>query len=638
MKHFTLTLLLICLILFTNAQNDTIWIDEVKIEANKTPTVYSESSRIVNVLTKAEIHQAPIQNVADLLEYAMNVDVRQRGYHGVQSDISIRGGSFDQTLILINGIPFNDPQTGHHNSDIPIDIENIEKVEILAGPGSRIFGPNAFSGAINIITSGDKKSNIKLGSSAGEHDLHSIFGSVNIAFDNVTNKFSVSRNSSNGYISNTDYEITNLFYNGGITFGNQSIQVQAAYQDKGFGANSFYTAAYPNQYEATSTLFLSGKWNGGDKIKRQFTGYYKKHNDRFELFRNFTDAASWYTGHNYHQTHVYGFEGNANTVTGLGKTALGVAYKQEKIYSNVLGLEMDKPKEVKGEDNAFYTKSDERENLSFFIDHAYHAEKFSISGGVMANWNSAFDWEIFPGIAASYYLSKRFKVFASVNKSYRIPTFTDLYYDGPTNIGNPDIQPEDAVTIEGGFKYLTNKLVMEIAYFDRNGNNIIDWVKLNSTDEWMSRNITELDTRGIEFSFIANKKMFTSISFINHLRMSYAYIDVKKSSGDYISKYALDYLKHKLNVNLNHSIISNLTLNWQLSYQDRAGTYSDFNSKKETAYDPFVILDARLNWEFENWNVYLEAANILDEDYFDIGNVSMPGRWIRAGFIFDINL
>ncbi len=638
MKQSGLSLLLLFSFLFANSQNDTVWIDEVRIESTKTPAVYSQTSRIVNVLNRTEIRQAAVQNISDLLEYAMNVDVRQRGYHGIQSDISVRGGTFDQVLILINGIPFNDPQTGHHNSDIPIDIENIEKVEVLEGPASRIFGPNAFSGAINIITSGNKENKAKIGISCGEHHLYSLLGSVNLASKNLTNNLTVSKKGSNGYIENTDYQILNLFYSAGIKLGEQNIQFQAAYQDKGFGANSFYTPDYPNQYEATNTLFLSGKWEGGKKLKHRFSAYYKKHNDRFELFRDFAGAATWYTRHNFHQTHVYGFEGSLNLVTKVGKTALGMAYRDEKIYSTNLGFDMDEPKDIRGEDELQYTKEADRNNLSVFIDHAYYAKKFSIGGGVMANFNTSYRWEVFPGLDASYAISKEFKVFASLNKSYRIPSFTDLYYVGATNIGNAELQPETAVTIEGGVKYFTNYFAAEIAYFSRNGNDIIDWVKLNAEEKWESKNITELDTRGFEFSFFSNKKLFEKLPFINRLRVTYAYIKVKKSSGEFISKYALDYLKHKLNLNINHQIVKNLSLNWQFSYQDRAGTYTDFTTSQEKNYDPFLLIDARLNWEKGNWIVYLEATNILNENYFDIGNITMPGRWVRAGFIFDINL
>lgn len=631
----------ICLINFLTiisfAQIDTIWIDEIKIESQKKTVVYSKTSRIVNVIDKSEIKQIPVQSISDLLEYTMNVDVRQRGYHGVQSDISIRGGSFDQCLILINGIPFNDPQSGHHNADIPIDIESVEKIEVLEGPASRILGPNAFSGAINIITSKNKENNLTVGLSGGENGLYSSFVSGNFIKNYFSNYLNISKKGSNGYIENTDYQILNILNQTEIKLKNNIIEIQAAYQDKSFGANSFYTPVYPNQFETTKTQFLSAKLKGGTNIKYQWLSYYKIHNDIFKLFR--TNPPTWYNTHNYHQTHVYGFEGNLYFKTLFGQTVFGSSFRNEKIFSNILGIDMNKPKKVVNQDGVFYTKSDVRDNISIFIDHAYYIKNFSINAGVMANWNSSYQWEFFPGLDASVFIIKDWKIFASINKSYRIPTFTDLYYVGPTNIGNPGLKPEQALTIEGGIKYISKYFATELAFFNRNGKNIIDWVRLNPADKWESKNITTLDTYGFEISFLVNPTFLKSANIpLNHIRLTYAFIDVKKQSGIYLSKYALDYMKHKLNLNFGHSFLNTLNVNWQLSYQDRAGTYFHFINNKETDYDPFFMLDCRINWKLKNWNVYLEATNLLNISYFDIANVAMPGRWIRIGLIYDIIL
>ena len=137
-------------------------LDEFEVSAQRAPVAFSQVARIVSVITREEIEAAPVQSIQELLEYALSVDVRQRGVHGVQADISVRGGSFDQTLILLNGINISDPQTGHHSLNLPVSIKNIQRIEILEGPAARIFGPNAFSGAINIITTSEGSSSIKL--------------------------------------------------------------------------------------------------------------------------------------------------------------------------------------------------------------------------------------------------------------------------------------------------------------------------------------------------------------------------------------------------------------------------------------------------------------------------------------------
>ena len=127
-------------------------LDEIEVTAQRSPALFSQVAQIISVIEKEEIEATSSQSIQDLLEYVAGVDVRQRGAEGVQADISIRGGTFDQTLILLNGINITDPQTGHHNLNLPVSIAQVERIEILEGPAARIYGPNAFSGTINIVT------------------------------------------------------------------------------------------------------------------------------------------------------------------------------------------------------------------------------------------------------------------------------------------------------------------------------------------------------------------------------------------------------------------------------------------------------------------------------------------------------
>jgi len=159
-------------------------LDEVEVSAQRTPVTFSQVARIVSVMERNEIEAAPVQSLQELLEYALSVDVRQRGVHGVQADISVRGGSFDQTLILLNGINISDPQTGHHSLNLPVSFKNIQRIEILEGPAARVFGPNAFSGAINIITSSEESSGVKLDVSGGQHQLADVNVSGNLQTGN----------------------------------------------------------------------------------------------------------------------------------------------------------------------------------------------------------------------------------------------------------------------------------------------------------------------------------------------------------------------------------------------------------------------------------------------------------------------
>ncbi|MFA8435514.1 MAG: TonB-dependent receptor plug domain-containing protein [Marinifilaceae bacterium] len=624
--------------------NKEIDLDEVVISAQRTPVTYSQVARVVTVIEKDEILAAPVQSLQDLLEYALNVDVRQRGNHGVQADVSIRGGSFDQTMILLNGVNVTDPQTGHLSLNLPVDIESIERVEILEGPGARVYGPNAFSGAINFITGTQSKNNLKLSAMGGEDGFYSLSTGATYLTGPLKSYVAVSRKSSDGYIKNTDFEATNLFYQGQLKTDAGDLDLQVGYTEKGFGANSFYTPSFPEQYEENKTTFASLRMTTHGKVKLTPVVYWRRHQDRFELFRK--EAPSWYTNHNYHLTDVYGTNMNASFSWFLGKTSAGVEFRSENIWSNKLGEDLSEPMKVPGESGVFFTKHHTRTNMSYFLEHNVYLDRFTFTAGIMANWNSDLGrgFEFYPGADVSYLLSNDLKWYASVNKSLRMPTFTDLYYVGPTNLGNPNLKPEEATTYESGFKYNRGALRAHASYFRRSGENMIDWVKMNSEDKWESRNITEVKTWGIELSSQLNMRNLLGKQFpVKTLNFSYSYLNMDKSSDEYISKYVLDHLKHKLSLNTDHVIWRDLGASWRFSWQDREGSFTWYDQtnatySEERPYDPFWTIDTRLYWQKPKYTIYIETSNLLDEEYYDLGNVAQPGRWIRGGVKLNLDL
>lgn len=627
----------------TFAQSDTssfkkdINLSEIEITARRSPALYSEIGRVVNIIPRKEIEKLPVQSVQDLLKYAMGVDVRQRGPLGVQADISIRGGSFDQVMILLNGINITDPQTGHLSLNLPVDIQSIERVEILEGPGSRVHGPNAFSGAINFITGTKKNNNVSVNTMAGENGLYNVGGNVTFLTGKSKSYIAANKSSSNGYTSNTDFNSYNVFYQGNLNLEGNLLDFQLGYTDKEFGANSFYSAAYPNQFEQNKTTFASLSFASTGKIKIKPSIYWRRHQDRFELFRDNKNADSWYTGHNYHLTDIFGTNINVVIPWFLGKTAIGGDLRSEHVWSNVLGLDMDSPMDVPGEPEGKFTKSYSRSNASFFLEHTYNYNKFSVSAGVMSNYNSGlgFGIDFFPGIDLSYWLFNQVKLIASVNKSLRLPTYTDLFYNGRTNVGNPNLKPEEAVTYEGGVKYSSNSFNTMVVGFYREGTNMIDWGRLESDVDGkdVPSNLNDINTYGIEANLYWDLNSLWGEKFIIHnIRVNCAWLNQdKKSEPGYTSVYVFNYLKYKLNASLNHKIVGNLGATWNFLYQDREGGFTDAVSEDYKEYKPFWLADIRLHWTKPAYTLYLEASNLFDKEYVDFGYVAQPGRWVRGG-------
>jgi iron complex outermembrane receptor protein len=621
------------------AQTDTTKVsmeynlDEVKVSAQRTPVAFSQVARIISVVSREEIEAAPVQSIQELLEYALSVDVRQRGVHGVQADISVRGGSFDQTLILLNGINISDPQTGHYSLDLPVSLKSIQRIEILEGPAARVFGPNAFSGAINIITSSFDKTNLKFDLGIGQHLLTDANVSGNVNSGSFHQFMAFNRMSSDGYIDNTDFKTWNAFYQTKLETKPGILDFQIGRTNKAFGANSFYSAAYPNQFEETKTTFASVKFETGTKFHVSPSVYWRRHQDRFELFRD--SPPDWYKGHNYHLTDVFGSNLNAWFPSRFGKTAFGAEIRTENVWSNVLGKPLTTPIEVPGENGQFFTKSYSRTTISYFAEHSIYLKKLSVSGGAMANWISdlGFGWNVYPGLDVAYSLTEHLKLYSSVNSTLRMPTFTDLFYNGPTNLGNPNLKPEKSTTYEGGMKLNYKGFSGRAGMYRRRGKDLIDWVRENETDKWQTKNLTRINSTGLEFSAtFSPEKIWDKKLPITNLGLNYSYTTLVKVEDYVFSNYVLDNLKHKLDIEVNHKIWKRIKGSWRFSYQDRNGMRT-----QTEPYKPFWLVNTRIMWKTPSTELYAMASNLFNTKYFDLGPVEQPGRWISFGISHQIN-
>lgn len=617
-------------------------LDETVITAERTPVMFEQLKRSIQVINRKEIERLPVRNITELISYAMNTDVRNRGAFGMQADISIRGGSFDQTLVLLNGMNISDPQTGHHNMDIPVELSSINRIEILKGPGARVFGPNAFNGVINIITTEKTTDQVSVSAMGGQYGLYSASVSAGLNIRSTSNKLQISKSGSDGYTENTDFKSFNIFYSG--TAGTkQKLEYQASYMKKAFGANSFYTPKYPDQFEETNTLFASARF------KTNFNGfapsvYFRRHYDEFCLFRN--DAPSWYTTNNYHSTDVVGSNANIWTQTGrFGKLSVGYDFRHEVIRSNKLGDTLSSSIPVKGEPGKYYSLGKSRNSAGLFVEESVNLKRFSASAGLLANYLSELPGRIaiYPGMDASYQLSRNFRIYGNVNRTLRLPTFTDLYYNDNTSKGDPNLKPEEAITIETGLKFDAKGIKFSAAVFKRYGHNMIDWVKLQNQDPWQAMNLTDINIGGIETNLSFDiEELTTSNSFIKRISLDYSFLHADKKSDAYMSRYVLDILKHKADLLVNHQVWRSFSASWVFTFQDREGGYIKYVNKvpetDETPYKPFLNVDFQLNYHKKCWMVFAEGTNLLNNDFVDYGNVPQPGRWLRMGFRYEVNL
>ena len=602
-------------------------LDDIEITGSRAPLALGQAARMVTVLTRDDIQAAPVQSINDLLKMVAGVDVRQRGAIGAQTDVSIRGGTQEQIAILLNGINICDPQTGHNAFDLPCDISDILRIEVLEGPAARVYGTSSLVGAVNIVTrSLTAASSKKRGSHAqvrmegGSFGYLSAAGRVTIA----NHSLSASLTHSDGYSRskagslNSDYSGGKAFYQGG--YDNEQIKLSwhTGVTTKGFGSNTFYSAKYDEQYEKTTKLYTA--LQGDISIERLHFKpaiYWSRSYDRFELIRGDESKVPF----NHHRTDVFGIHLNSYFDWVAGRTAFGAEFRNEDIVSGNLGEPLNSP-----HDNYQYGLN--RSNLSFHLEHNILLRCFTLSAGFIAiknTWNE-MPFTLYPGIDASLRLGDHWKVYTSYNSSLRLPSFTELYYSVGGHKADKYLKPEELRALEGGVKYSSRWLTAQVSIFHHHQRGTIDWVIDNRDADpvWQSVNLTKVNTLGQEVIIKVHSPKFI-------VQSSYCHLHQQKQEADYLqSQYSLEYLRHKVTVQLQAQLTDHLDLTVGYRWQDRMGSYTTTAGEIES-YHPYSIVDARLSWKKDTYSIYLEGNNMTGHRYVDYGNVPQPGCWLTGG-------
>ena len=628
----------------TDKTDRELTLDEVSVTGSRAPLTRAQAARMVTVLERADIQAAPVQSVNDLLKYVASVDVRQRGPIGAQTDISIRGGNYEQITILLNGINICDPQTGHNAFDFPVDISEIERIEVLEGPAGRVYGTSSLLGAINIVTRPRPTSSVSAHIEGGSYGYLSAGARANVASGKWNNQLSGSYSRSDGYQRNSagglnsDYSGGKAFYQGTYDDDIVSVSWHAGLSTKDFGSNTFYGAKWDDQFEhtlKTYTALQAETKKGSFHLKPSI--YWNHSYDRFELFR---DAAEKYP-FNYHRTDIFGVNLNGYFDWILGRTAVGAELRNEDLLSGNLGEPLDNPHHISGTDR-YYDNGINRTNISFVVEHNILLRRFTLSAGLVAvknSWNG-MNMKVYPGIDASYRIGDSFKIFANYNTSLRMPSVTELYYSVGGHVADKNLKPEEISSVEAGVKYADHGITTQASVYHNNWKNMIDWIRYTADGPdapWQSVNFTEVKATGFQAQLTLNfRQIVPTQRILKSFNASYNYLFQDKDIDSSVeSKYSLEYLRHKLVANLQLNIVSRLDLGINFRWQDRRGIYTDFDGTVKE-YSPYSVVDARLSWTAPKYKLYLEANNIFDKTYIDYGCVPQPGTWLIAGLSVEL--
>ncbi|PTM03359.1 MAG: TonB-dependent receptor, partial [Bacteroidetes bacterium] len=572
-------------------------LDSVVITSSRIHLPFKENSRTITVISSKEIMESTATNVSELLQQVAGVDIRRRGVNGMQADLYIRGGSFDQTLLLIDGIKVEDAQTGHHTMNMALPIEVIERIEIIKGPAARVFGQNAFTGAINIVTKNNADNVNVAGFQLGSFGQQHVSGTAGKDFGNSSFIAHASVNTSEGYRPNTDFENQNYFLKTSFNKNNMPIDVIGYFTERKFGANGFYASPSAiNQYEETqsslvgvSTVFKSKKLI----IKPRL--YWRRNQDMYVFVRQ--NPAIY---RNLHQTNKVGAEFNASYTSKAGVTGFGVDVAKVYLSSNNLGKR-------------------EREMVTVFLEHRFKFadNKLDITPGIAVNYFSDFKFHAFPGLDLGYQINDKVKLYANAGYTYRIPTYTDLFYSDPTTLGNENLNPEEAISEEIGIKYSDKSFNASAAIFNRDSNNLIDYVKENESDKWQATNIQDLNSFGIE----ANASYgFKSLGYNQNFAFGYTYLKEKLDSNTFqFSRYSINSLRHHVTSTFRSQFLKNVSQSIIYKFAER------------TNGESYSILDAKITLDLNMFEFSIIGNNIFNETYTETNLVPMPKGNVLLG-------
>jgi len=527
--------------------------------------------------------------LVDLLKLDPSLDLEERAPDGVQTDLSIRGSNFGETLILLNGMRLNDAQSGHHNMDIPVPLDSVSQIEVMRGSGSTLYGSDAAAGVVNIITAPPEGLEFRLRTAIGSFGTNQERGSIADGNSKISEQLTFSRDFSSGFMPDRDYRNLQFASLTHLTSGWGASDLTLGYMDHPFGADQFY--GNYNSWEDTKTWFAGFRQNFGERTSASFS--YRRHSDLFVLYRYQPEIFTNHHADESWQADLRRREPlNPNTTVFYGVEAL-----HESIVSNNLG-------------------NHARNRAAAYGAIDFRAlRRFSLTLSAREEVYRSFSGEFSPSVAAGYWLAPKVKLRASASRAFRVPSYTDLYYHDPANLGNPNLRPERAWSYEGGLDWVpAARLRGDLTIFERRERDGIDYYRSSPTDLWRALNIDSLNFTGVEASMRFDARNAGTIDVrYTALRGAQDTIPVG------FTKYTFNYPEHSAVVVWQAVVAKDVQVRTRLGVLDRR------------AREPYALWDIYSAYSHGRLHPFLQIANVTGTSYQEVLGVQMPGRCLIGG-------
>jgi iron complex outermembrane receptor protein len=577
----------------TPAQTPPAQHETVIVTGTYDPIPLQESDRDVQVENLTPQRALLSNALVDFLKLDSTIDLQERGPNGIQTDISIRGTNFGQTLILLNGLRISDVQTGHYSMDLPIPVSAVDRIEVLKGAGSTMYGADAVGGVINVVTRTPETGDFSVRFGLGNFGTNQERADGTFVLGPWSQSVSFSRDFSTGFAYDRDYR--------DLQFGSQThlkdpfgiTDVTLGYGDRPYGANQFY-GPY-NSLERTKVWFAGLHRTFGTEAQTEVDFAYRRHSDLFVLLR---DNPDYFTNRHIDET----FQAALRRWEKLGlntRLHYGAEMIHDSIDSNNLGQHS-------------------RTRAAAFIALDVRAlNRFSFSVGareeIFATGPGSGQQVFSPSASAGYWLTTRLRLHGSLSNAFRLPSYTDLYYHDPGNLGNPNLQPEKAWDYEGGADWdFTSHLRATVNIFELRERDVIDYVLTPPSAIYVATNFDKLNFTGAE---VLLKYYGFAISY-TALHGAYNATQAQILASRYTAYYPS-----------NEAVVS-----WEgmfkkgILLRTRIGVMQRFNS------GPYAIWDFYTAYSRGRIHPFFQLTNITNTVYQEVAGVAMPKRSVLGGF------
>lgn len=551
------------------------------------PVTLGDSNRSV-VIMDTQQHPRAFSTIEDRLRTDPSTYIEQRGAGGAQADISIRGSSFAQTLVLINGFRVNDAQAAHHNLDLPVPMDAMSNIEILHGSGSALYGSDAMGGVIDFITAAPQATSLRLRSGVGSFGENEQAATATIANKKWSELLSGERNFSTGFMPDRDYRNENA---GSETrwktiLGESDILLAGS--DRAFGADQFYGNF--NSWEHTKGWLATMRQELGAKTSAAFG--YRRHTDIFVLLR---DNPSFYTNQHIDQS----WQGSLRRIEHLGtKSSLfyGLEGDGDSIDSNNLGRHA-------------------RNWGAGYLDADLQWKNISLTAGLRQEIISGGYHATSPTLAVSYWLGSSVKLRAALGYGFRLPTYTDLYYSDPSTVGNPNLKPESAWNYEAGADWFAGKnSYLSVTGFYSRQHDTIDYVRPNQNSPWQADNLTQVRYAGVESAWTWQP------SNRQQIKLGWTFLSgAQQALHGLQSEYVFNYP------------VNNAYFEWTAQPIRGCILHNRVGMTQRYEQDAYPVWNAAIAREHGIIRPYLQMSNLSNTGYQEIEDVPMPGRSFTGG-------